>query len=93
MSGNGQVALHVNSSAVSRLKPCCREDVGWLLAAAPHHGPGQDCRAVGEHHFVREDILDPDTEMEDDTIAFQSFRGIGVGLVGERCQKDLSMID
>jgi len=40
-----------------------------------------------------EHLLDPDAEMQLDTVAFQAIRGIGMRLVRERCEQDLAMIN
>jgi hypothetical protein len=40
-----------------------------------------------------EHLLDHYTEMQLDTVAFQAIRGIGMGLVRERCEQDITMIN
>jgi hypothetical protein len=40
-----------------------------------------------------EHLLDHYTEMQLDTVAFQAIRGIGIGLVRERCEQHITMIN
>ena len=68
-------------------------DLARLESARPHDAAGEDVGAVGEHGAVGLDRGDRCAELELDTLLGQRLGRIRVGLLGERREDDVAMVD
>ena len=73
--------------------PARRRQTRGLDAAGPHHRPGEDLPAVGEHDPIGLDLVHLHTELELHVPVFQRLPRVGVHPVGERGEHHRSRID